>query len=39
MRAHLQALDEALREDNKLTELERAFLCEAVSASMEEHNM
>ncbi len=39
VRAHLQALDEALREDNKLTEIERAFLCEAVSASMGEHNM
>lgn len=36
---HLERLDEALREDGSLPPLERAFLCAAVRAAMEDREM
>lgn len=36
---HLERLDDALRDDGSLPPLERAFLCAAVRAAMEEREM
>lgn len=37
--AHLRELDTALREDEALSQLEREFLCAAVSRVMREHDL
>lgn len=37
IRAHLERLDDELREDERLSELERAFLCATIGSVLEDH--